>query len=56
LKHIDNTTEINEPSGKMECVHVQRIPINTKIVLIVDVAKDDANEMIGINRNIDWLK
>ncbi|XP_070164194.1 KICSTOR complex protein ITFG2 [Polyergus mexicanus] len=46
LEHIDNTTEINELSGKMECVHVQRIPTNTKIVLIADVDKDGANEMI----------
>ncbi|CAL1688517.1 unnamed protein product [Lasius platythorax] len=45
-EHIDNTTEINELSGKMECVHVQRIPTNTKIVLIADVDKDGANEMI----------
>lgn len=46
FEHIDNTTEINELSGKMECVHVQRIPTNTKIVLIADVDKDGANEMI----------
>lgn len=46
MEHIDNTTEINELSGKMECVHVQRIPTNTKIVLIADVDKDGANEMI----------
>jgi len=45
-EHIDNTNEINELSGKMECVHVQRIPTNTKIVLIADVDKDGANEMI----------
>lgn len=43
---MDNTNEINELSGKMECVHVQRIPTNTKIVLIADVDKDGANEMI----------
>lgn len=43
---VDNTNEINELSGKMECVHVQRIPTNTKIVLIADVDKDGANEMI----------
>jgi len=30
----------------MECVHVQRIPTNTKTVLIADVDKDGANEMI----------
>ena len=30
----------------MECVHVQRIPTNTKVVLIADVDKDGANEMI----------
>lgn len=45
-EHVDNTNEINELSGKMECVHVQRIPTNTKIVLIADVDKDGANEMI----------
>jgi hypothetical protein len=43
-EHVDN--EVNELSGKMECVHVQRIPTNTKIVLIADVDKDGANEMI----------
>lgn len=30
----------------MECVHTQRIPTNTKVVLIADVDKDNANEMI----------
>ncbi|KYQ58744.1 Integrin-alpha FG-GAP repeat-containing protein 2 [Trachymyrmex zeteki] len=45
-EHADNTNEVNELSGKMECVHVQRIPTNTKIVLIADVDKDGANEMI----------
>lgn len=45
-EHMDNTNEINELSGKMECVHVQRIPTNTKTVLIADVDKDGANEMI----------
>ncbi|XP_032679848.1 KICSTOR complex protein ITFG2-like isoform X2 [Odontomachus brunneus] len=44
-EQIDNS-EMNELSGKMECVHVQRIPTNTKIVLIADVDKDGANEMI----------
>lgn len=33
-------------SGKIECVHLQRIPTNTKIVLIADVDRDGANEMI----------
>lgn len=32
--------------GKMECIHVQRIPTNTKVVLVADVDKDGANEMI----------
>ncbi|XP_058793852.1 KICSTOR complex protein ITFG2-like isoform X2 [Phymastichus coffea] len=32
--------------GKMECVHTQRIPTNTKVVLIADVDKDGANELI----------
>ncbi|XP_014468073.1 PREDICTED: integrin-alpha FG-GAP repeat-containing protein 2-like [Dinoponera quadriceps] len=45
-EQIDNMSEVNEMSGKMECVHVQRIPTNTKIVLIADVDKDGANEMI----------
>lgn len=43
---IDGTNEMNELSGKMECVHVQRIPTNTKVVLVADVDKDGANEMI----------
>ncbi|XP_029033976.1 KICSTOR complex protein ITFG2-like [Osmia bicornis bicornis] len=43
---IDGTNEIGELSGKMECVHVQRIPTNTKVVLVADVDKDGANEMI----------
>lgn len=30
----------------MKCVHVQRIPTNTKVVLVADVDKDGANEMI----------
>ncbi|XP_011630167.1 KICSTOR complex protein ITFG2-like [Pogonomyrmex barbatus] len=46
IEHIDNTNEISELSGKMECVHIQRIPTNTKTVLIADVDKDGANEMI----------
>lgn len=43
---VDNTGEINELSGKMQCVHIQRIPTNTKVVLVADVDKDGANEMI----------
>lgn len=46
LDQIDGNNEINELSGKMECVHVQRIPTNTKMVLVADVDKDGANEMI----------
>ncbi|XP_017888949.1 KICSTOR complex protein ITFG2-like [Ceratina calcarata] len=46
LDQIDSNNEANELSGKMECVHVQRIPTNTKIVLVADVDKDGANEMI----------
>ncbi|XP_043256625.1 KICSTOR complex protein ITFG2-like [Colletes gigas] len=42
----DGNSEANELSGKMECVHVQRIPTNTKVVLVADVDKDGANEMI----------
>lgn len=30
----------------MECVHVQRIPTNTKVVLVTDIDKDGLNEMI----------
>ncbi|KAF7391752.1 hypothetical protein HZH68_011295 [Vespula germanica] len=45
-EHVDNISEINELSGKMECVHVQRIPTNTKVVLVADIDKDGANEMI----------
>ncbi|XP_020293872.1 integrin-alpha FG-GAP repeat-containing protein 2-like isoform X1 [Pseudomyrmex gracilis] len=44
--YSNNLSEINELSGKMECVHVQRIPTNTKIVLIADIDRDGANEMI----------
>ncbi|CAK9805713.1 KICSTOR complex protein ITFG2 [Anthophora quadrimaculata] len=46
LDQIDGNNELNELSGKMECVHVQRIPTNTKVVLVADVDKDGANEMI----------
>ncbi|XP_017799091.1 PREDICTED: integrin-alpha FG-GAP repeat-containing protein 2-like [Habropoda laboriosa] len=46
LDQIDGNNEFNELSGKMECVHVQRIPTNTKVVLVADVDKDGANEMI----------
>ncbi|XP_076658146.1 KICSTOR complex protein ITFG2 isoform X2 [Halictus rubicundus] len=42
----DGGSEANELTGKMECVHVQRIPTNTKVVLIEDVDRDGANEMI----------
>ncbi|XP_076279454.1 KICSTOR complex protein ITFG2 [Lasioglossum baleicum] len=42
----DGVSETNELTGKMECVHVQRIPTNTKVVLIEDVDRDGANEMI----------
>lgn len=45
-EHVDNISEMNELSGKMECVHVQRIPTNTKVVLVADIDKDGANEMI----------
>lgn len=43
---MENGVESNEPSGKMECVHVQRIPTNTKVVLLADVDKDGEMEMI----------
>ncbi|XP_034939302.1 KICSTOR complex protein ITFG2-like isoform X2 [Chelonus insularis] len=33
-------------TSKMECVHLQRIPTNTKFILIADVDRDGANEMI----------
>ena len=46
LDQVDANNELNELSGKMECVHVQRIPTNTKMVLVADVDKDGANEMI----------
>ncbi|XP_053982960.1 KICSTOR complex protein ITFG2-like isoform X1 [Hylaeus volcanicus] len=42
----DGNSDGNELSGKMECVHVQRIPTNTKVVLVADVDRDGANEMI----------
>ena len=40
------TNESGDSFGKMECVHVQRIPPNTKVVLIADVDNDNSNEMI----------
>lgn len=43
---IDGNNDAAELSGKMECVHVQRIPTNTKVVLVADVDEDGANEMI----------
>lgn len=46
IDQVDGNSEVNELSGKMECVHVQRIPTNTKVVLVADVDKDGANEMI----------
>lgn len=46
LDKSENITENNELSGKMECVHLQRIPTNTKVVLVADVDRDGANEMI----------
>lgn len=36
----------SEETVKMECVHVQRIPTNTKVVIVADVDRDGANEMI----------
>ncbi|XP_033221622.1 KICSTOR complex protein ITFG2-like isoform X2 [Belonocnema kinseyi] len=42
----ENSKEIIELHGKMECVHVQRIPTNTKVVLVTDIDKDGLNEMI----------
>ncbi|XP_011312464.1 integrin-alpha FG-GAP repeat-containing protein 2 isoform X2 [Fopius arisanus] len=41
-----NPGEVDQMSGKMECVHLQRIPTNTKIVLLADIDRDGANEMI----------
>ncbi|XP_063995867.1 KICSTOR complex protein ITFG2-like isoform X3 [Diachasmimorpha longicaudata] len=41
-----NSGDVDQLSGKMECVHSQRIPTNTKIVLVTDVDRDGANEMI----------
>ncbi|XP_012259627.2 KICSTOR complex protein ITFG2-like [Athalia rosae] len=43
---LDSGGETNEPSGKMECVYVQRIPTNTKVVLLADIDKDGAMELI----------
>ncbi|XP_014232176.1 KICSTOR complex protein ITFG2-like [Trichogramma pretiosum] len=39
-------TKTDDTAPKMECVHVQRIPTNTKVALIADVDKDGANELI----------
>ncbi|XP_014204245.1 KICSTOR complex protein ITFG2 [Copidosoma floridanum] len=44
--HKNNVGKSDESTGKMECVHVQRIPANTKVVLIADVDQDGANELI----------
>ncbi|KAK0093936.1 hypothetical protein PV326_012298 [Microctonus aethiopoides] len=41
-----NDTTTDHLSGKIECVHLQRIPPNTKVILIADVDCDGANEMI----------
>ncbi|XP_015111800.1 KICSTOR complex protein ITFG2 [Diachasma alloeum] len=41
-----NPGDVDQMSGKMECVHSQRIPTNTKIVLVADIDRDGANEMI----------
>lgn len=45
-EQLENLIESSEPSGKMQCVHVQRIPTNTKVVLLADIDKDGAVEMI----------
>ncbi|XP_057323821.1 KICSTOR complex protein ITFG2-like [Microplitis mediator] len=44
--HFSNTVESDQLTSKMECVHLQRIPTNTKFILIADVDRDGANEMI----------
>ncbi|OXU24895.1 hypothetical protein TSAR_010638 [Trichomalopsis sarcophagae] len=46
LDHRINSNRSDDSVGKMKCVHVQRIPTNTKVVLVADVDKDGANEMI----------
>ncbi|XP_043473905.1 KICSTOR complex protein ITFG2-like [Leptopilina heterotoma] len=38
--------EVFDLSEKLSCVHVQRIPTNTKVVLVADIDKDGLNEMI----------
>ncbi|CAG5101105.1 Similar to Itfg2: KICSTOR complex protein ITFG2 (Mus musculus) [Cotesia congregata] len=44
--HFSSSAESDQLSSKMECVHLQRIPTNTKFILIADVDRDGANEMI----------
>lgn len=39
-------TKSDTPVAKMECVHVQRIPPNTKMALVADIDRDGANELI----------
>lgn len=46
LLPASSPSENNEAYGKMECVHLQRIPTNTKVVIVADVDRDGANEMI----------
>ena len=46
VSQTENSRERTELYGKMECVHVQRIPTNTKVVLVTDIDKDGLNEMI----------
>ncbi|KAJ8678836.1 hypothetical protein QAD02_014623 [Eretmocerus hayati] len=46
LNQKPNQSRFSETVGKMECVHVQRIPANTKVLLIADVDKDGSNEMV----------
>lgn len=46
MDHRFGSGRTDDSVGKMECVHVQRIPSNTKVVLVADVDKDGANEMI----------
>ncbi|XP_066587927.1 KICSTOR complex protein ITFG2-like isoform X2 [Prorops nasuta] len=47
MDQADGTNEkANELGGKMECVHVQRVPTNTKIALVADIDNDGSNELI----------
>lgn len=61
-KHFDEfkISEFDKLSCKMERVHLQRIPPNTKVVLIADIDHDGSNELIialtdRVVRSYRWI-